>query len=100
MPSENPAPLPPRIVTRAYPITDVWFQSSNEGCRLMMATDEPGVEAEIDVQMAGGVTMRLRHVTNIKGRRVFEATEWRPADGAYPSPQLNGPFRAGPEDVA
>jgi hypothetical protein len=102
---ENPAPPSPSVASRLYPLTDVWFQTSRHGCRLLMAADTPGVETEICVEMTAGVIMRLRHIDNIKGRRIFEAIEWDPADdhgvvaSDDPLVQLQGPFRAGLQDA-
>jgi hypothetical protein len=86
------------------PLCDAWFEYGTGGNRLLVATDRPGAPLELRIDLAGA-SFLFRHVSDIKGRRVYEASEWRPADDPNllsrgPSSRLEGPFQRGPRDVA
>lgn len=87
-------------------LTDAWFEPGAGGARLMIALDHSDGAQEVWARIAGTphALVLFRHVADIKGRRVFAATEWHRADDPArsaqdPSRQLAGPFRKGPTDV-
>jgi|SRR5579862_5291148 len=100
------ADLPPlrRDTTLTIPLCDAWFELGTDGDRLLVAVDRPGLMIDFRIDLVGG-TLVFRHLTDIKGRRVFEASAWHPADDPDLSSRaqlsrIAGPFLRGQRDVA
>jgi hypothetical protein len=86
------------------PLADLWFEPVDGASRLMAAISLPLQTTAFGIELAGG-SLAFRHVADIKGRRVFAASEWHPADdpglaSRGPSWLLSGPFQRGPQNVA
>ncbi len=102
---ESPRSVPTRAVPNlTVPLADLWFEPTDGESRLMAAINPPVRTTEFQAEVMGGA-MTFRHVADIKGRRVFAASEWHPADdpdraSSGPSWRLSGPFQRGPQDVA
>jgi len=71
---------------------------SGGSSRLIVATTRAETPSAFWVQLADGLFINFRHVIDLKGRRMFEATpqSWERVEGQFaPSPlyQLSGPFQ-------
>lgn len=86
-------------------LCDAWFERGADGFdRLLVGVDRPGAIDGFRINLAGGALV-FHHLGDIKGRRVFEASAWHPADDSAlssrgPLFRLSGPFQRGPRDVA
>jgi hypothetical protein len=82
------------------PLSDMWFEPGIGGSRLMVAALlGPEGETAFQVNLMGG-SITFRSVADIKGLRVFAASEWHAADDPEdpsqgPSWILAGPFQGG-----
>jgi hypothetical protein len=98
-------PAHPRETVLTVPLSDAWFERGADRIdRLLVAIDRPGAIGEFRINLSGG-SLTFRHLGDIKGRRVFEASAWHPADDPDLSSRgqllrLEGPFQRGPRDVA
>jgi hypothetical protein len=94
-------------------VLDVWFEPGTpvpplapplDEQRLLVTLQHALGIAEFHTCFLGGVVV-FRMVADIKGRRVFAASEWHPADDptlSLPGPLLliSGPLRREPQDAA
>jgi hypothetical protein len=83
---------------RLIDFCDVWFDPAGSSSRLMAATTTPETPKEFLVQIAEGTVLHFRHIADIKGQRLFEATQQyseHVGDQSLPVPMLylSGPFR-------
>jgi hypothetical protein len=97
--------MDPPSIRFPVPLTDAWFEARASGVRLLIATDRAHGLDRFEVKLVCGGLLGFRAVGDIKGRRVFEATQCRPeCDPAPFEPvpvwPLSGPFRTGPQDVS
>ncbi len=88
----------------SFALTDLWFEPCDGASRLMAAVNLPVRLRSFDIELAG-VTVRFRHVADIKGRRVFAASEREPAEDKDEGDgetliRLAGPFSRSASDVA
>jgi hypothetical protein len=90
-------------VNRRRRIVDVWCEAYRQQTRIVVAcafcTSEP-----FWTPMLGGKVLFV-HFADVKHQRLFEASEWRPADDRDPaspglSLRLEGPFPEGTTDVS
>jgi hypothetical protein len=95
------------VMPQLLDLTDCWFDWTGRVSRLRIATDQTGLPLEFvcPVSFLGGQPLRFVHVADIKGRRIYEASEPRPEDGEarseqVPSSLIEGPLREGSRDVS
>ena len=86
------------FIANRLDITEAWFDDSGDAPRLIAATRSLGIESEFWAEIAPGAFVLFRHLADLKGQRLFEATSQRWEGGqsqSSPSPllQLSGPFR-------
>lgn len=84
-------------MVRVVKLCDAWFDIVGGACRLRCSTTGV-VEGDFRVQISEGVFLLFRHIADIKGQRIFEATgqPWvSDKDNSLPSPllHLSGPRR-------
>lgn len=83
---------------RRIELCDAWLEPSKEASRLIIATTEQSVPIEFSVKITDDLILRFRHVSDIKGQRLFEATSQSREFGEDPSELgplllLRGPFQ-------
>lgn len=88
------------LPSRAITATDAWFDISDEGVRLLFATDQGWAPDEFTAPAAWGGTLTFRRIGDIKGRRIYEAMATGPVPDAghpssIPSLLISGPFERG-----
>jgi hypothetical protein len=89
---------PSLVATHVVCCSDLWFDLVDGTSTLRMAVQRPDVPREFWSILTGGIAVRFRELAVIRGRRVFEAIEWRREDSPDPSVraepiQPEGPLR-------
>jgi hypothetical protein len=88
---------------RIIRLTDAWFDRTAGVSVLRIATGEPVQPLQFDAHCMSGI-VTFEYLADIKGRRVYVASGWRPE----PTPgdrcvnavvQLDGPVCRGPHDA-